>query len=344
MPPSAVNNSGRQMEARIAEILADMGGALVAGGTANALTVTANSAFTAYDDGLMLALRIATDNTSAATLNANAIGVKAIRKMVGSGEVALSGGELQATGIYLLRYSTALNAAAGGWLLLNPTVDVPSLAPLASPTFTGTPAAPTATAGTSTTQIATTGFVTGGIATAIAALSAVYQPLSAALTALAGIGTAVAGDIIYASGAGTWARKAKGTDGQFLSQASGIPAWATLPFSKSFESAQQAITAGGSLTLAHGLGAKPKLYLAALQCTTANIGYSIGDEVLINPNSNATDSSDRNDQGISLVPDSTNISIRFGSDALVFAIIRKDNGGSVSITPSSWQLVVRAWA
>lgn len=38
-----------------------------------------------------------------------------------------------------------------------------SLAPKASPTFTGTPAAPTATAGTNTTQIATTAFVTGGI-------------------------------------------------------------------------------------------------------------------------------------------------------------------------------------
>ena len=33
-------------------------------------------------------------------------------------------------------------------------------APLASPTFTGTPAAPTATAGTNTTQVATTAFVT----------------------------------------------------------------------------------------------------------------------------------------------------------------------------------------
>jgi hypothetical protein len=35
-----------------------------------------------------------------------------------------------------------------------------SKAPLASPTFTGTPAAPTATAGTNTTQVATTAFVT----------------------------------------------------------------------------------------------------------------------------------------------------------------------------------------
>jgi hypothetical protein len=44
---------------------------------------------------------------------------------------------------------------------------VSSKADLASPTFTGTPAAPTATAGSSTTQLATTAFVT-------AALSAVY--------------------------------------------------------------------------------------------------------------------------------------------------------------------------
>jgi hypothetical protein len=39
-------------------------------------------------------------------------------------------------------------------------------APIASPTFTGTPSAPTATAGTNTTQVATTEFVTGAIATA----------------------------------------------------------------------------------------------------------------------------------------------------------------------------------
>ena len=44
---------------------------------------------------------------------------------------------------------------------------VSSKADIASPTFTGTPAAPTATAGSSTTQLATTAFVT-------AALSAVY--------------------------------------------------------------------------------------------------------------------------------------------------------------------------
>lgn len=231
--PSTVNNSARQLEARVAEYLADQGGALVAGGTANVITVTANSAFTAYQNGLILALRIATDNTAATTLNANGIGAKSIRKMVGSGEVALAGAELQADGIYLFRYSTALNAAAGGWLLLNPSIDVPNLVTLTgtqtltnksltSPIMTGTPTTPTAAGGTNTTQVASTAFVTA----AISALSSVYQAASAVLTALAGMGTAVSGDIIYATGAGTWGRRAKGTDGQILQLASGLPTWA----------------------------------------------------------------------------------------------------------------------
>lgn len=124
MPPSAVNNSARQAMARNAELLGDIGGALTAGGSAEALTITANSAFSSYANGQVLALRIATDNTGAATLNVNGIGAKSIRKMLSSGESALTGAELQATGIYLLMYQSALNAAAGAWLLLNPTMDL----------------------------------------------------------------------------------------------------------------------------------------------------------------------------------------------------------------------------
>ena len=44
-------------------------------------------------------------------------------------------------------------------------------APLDSPIFTGTPKAPTATAGTKDTTIATTAFVTNAIATAVAGIS-----------------------------------------------------------------------------------------------------------------------------------------------------------------------------
>ena len=68
------------------------------------------------------------------------------------------------------------------------TVDVSALAgagsaaPLASPTFTGTPAAPTATAGTNTTQIATTAFVT----TAVPTNSAIDSRADARVTAAVG--------------------------------------------------------------------------------------------------------------------------------------------------------------
>lgn len=47
-------------------------------------------------------------------------------------------------------------------------LDLDSYAPLASPAFTGTPTAPTASAGTNTTQIATTAFVTTAVSNAVA--------------------------------------------------------------------------------------------------------------------------------------------------------------------------------
>lgn len=118
MSPSSVNNSAREMMARIAELLGDLGGALTAGGTANALTITANSAFTTYADGLRISFRAASDNTDTATLNVNAIGAKAIRKLTASGEADLEAGDIQAGCIYDAIYSTDLNSSAGGWQLM----------------------------------------------------------------------------------------------------------------------------------------------------------------------------------------------------------------------------------
>lgn len=68
------------------------------------------------------------------------------------------------------------------------TTTVGTKAPLASPTFTGTPAAPTPSAGDNTTQLATTQFVHGELVT-------YAQPLDADLTAFAAK-TAPSGDVV----------------------------------------------------------------------------------------------------------------------------------------------------
>lgn len=56
----------------------------------------------------------------------------------------------------------------------------------------------------------------------------ISQPLDATLTSLSTL-TLAAGDILYATAADTLVNLAKGTDGQYLSLASGVPAWAAPP-------------------------------------------------------------------------------------------------------------------
>lgn len=73
----------------------------VAGGTANALTVTMAPAITAYTEGLALAVKITADNTAAATINVNGVGVKSLKRYNGD---ALLAGDLKTGMIALFSY------------------------------------------------------------------------------------------------------------------------------------------------------------------------------------------------------------------------------------------------
>jgi len=112
----------------------------------------------------------------------------------------------------------------------------------------------------------------------------------------------------------------------------------SLSFSDFYESPQQTITAAGGLTLTHGLPTSPKLCIAVLQCTTANAGYSVGDEVPYGP---FNDYDGTNSRGVGLFPDATNIGVRYASTTL--SVVHKSTGLVSNITLSSWRLVVRAW-
>lgn len=115
---------------------------------------------------------------------------------------------------------------------------------------------------------------------------------------------------------------------------------AAMGFTAKYESTGQTITAGGALTLAHGLGRKPQLIQCYLKCTTANLGYSVGDEVFI-PNMVPYSTSSA---GQIVVPDTTNLNIRFGSYVSIYVILNKGTGTIADITPSSWKFYIKAWA
>lgn len=120
MPPSGVNNSARQMMGRVAEYIKDIGGILESSGTANSITLTANSAITTYTNGLRFTFRAGATNNGAATLNVNNLGAKAIRKQVGSEDVPLDGGEIVEGCVYEVIYSSGIDSGSGGWQLINP--------------------------------------------------------------------------------------------------------------------------------------------------------------------------------------------------------------------------------
>ena len=114
-------------------------------------------------------------------------------------------------------------------------------------------------------------------------------------------------------------------------------------FTKSYTSPEQTITAAGALTLAHGLGAMPSLIQPRLICKVAEGGYSVGDELLINFTQHINTSTNYI-YGVSIVPDASNLNIRYDNNGRIMFTVNKTTGAAFGITNANWKLVVRAWA
>lgn len=99
-----------------------------------------------------------------------------------------------------------------------------------------------------------------------------------------------------------------------------------------FTSTDQVITSAGALTLAHGLGVIPYQVIWSLVCVTADQNYVAGDQVFTAGSFQATN------QGVSIVPDATNLNIRFGSQANVFNVINKTTGATNNIVLANWRI------
>ena len=123
-----------------------------------------------------------------------------------------------------------------------------------------------------------------------------------------------------------------------LRSAQAIAALST--FTKEYVSSNQTITSGGLLTLAHGLGAAPKLVQLHLVCATAEGGWAVGDVIMVG-NNNGTTSDNRH---TSAYFDATNVYVRFTTTSACFTVANKGTGGAVTVTNANFRLRVRAFA
>jgi hypothetical protein len=108
-----------------------------------------------------------------------------------------------------------------------------------------------------------------------------------------------------------------------------------------YESTEQTITAAGSLTLAHSLGAIPFTCQVWLSCQTGEHGYTAGDKVCV---PFVDSSASAGGIGVSVVPDATNLNIRYGSGSggNVFLGINKTTGAVVIFTNANWKAIFKA--
>lgn len=100
--PATVNNSAREMMAKIAYMLRDFSSSLTTGGTGDAYTVSPGKAPTSLSDGWIAVVRFDRANTGAATFQ---VGSLTAADLVDAEGNALSGGEIVAGGIYIVTYN-----------------------------------------------------------------------------------------------------------------------------------------------------------------------------------------------------------------------------------------------
>ena len=157
------------------------------------------------------------------------------------GGLSVSGSPITSSGTIKVGHSNVLSAAQttsglypikvdknGHITELGSAVDLTTYAPKASPAFTGTPTAPTASSGDNSMQIATTAFVTGAISGITGAMHFKGTVgTGGTVSDLPTSGVAI-GDTYKVSVAGTYASQAAKVGDLFIATAT-TPTWAYVP-------------------------------------------------------------------------------------------------------------------
>jgi hypothetical protein len=315
------------------------------GGIADAYTATPSPAITAYAVTQRFSAKIsATNLTTTPYLQISAIGTPAsdavIKKLsVTKTEIAVEVSDMVANGIYQFQRNSANTA----WILLNPekrvNIIVNSLATPSQGTLT----------------------ISGGVITVTGSNHLIDTESAAATDDLDTINGGSEGQIL-AIGSVSASRNIVikhntgniynpnqldiildlTTDRVWLQYSLALLKWIVTSNStlQDYVSSAQTITASGQTVLAHGLGAQPKSVSLWLENVTASIGYTTGQQVLINPAMNDSSDTTRS-RAFSVIADATNITVRTPTDTGII-ICNASSGAFGAIVAASWKFVIKA--
>jgi hypothetical protein len=351
MAPSAVNDAARFMCRDLAEMWELLSGTLTTAGSANAQTLTPTRAWTAYTNGDRVVVRIGSDltNTGSATLNVSGLGAKNILKR--DGVTTLSAGDLAEGGLYEMIYLSAI----GAFVLLGEASSLDAVTSAGSDVASASTIDLSAAKGgivdvTGTTTITAVTLADGDIR---------FVRFTGALTLTHGASLVLPGSANITTAAGDWAIFVGDASSvvrclhyQRISGGPTVPATASDLTSggnskivtpgtiKRYTSTGPTITAGGTLTLAHGLGATPYfVHLSIKMGASTELGYSEDEEVPVGPNYAGT-------EGLygsfAVVSDETNVKVYMSSALNISVPNRASSNDGALIDKSKWTLVVRA--
>lgn len=134
---STADDSFRTLTSFLAKWWNDIGGVNTVAGSGDAITITTPTLYASLKTGMRLQFIAGAANTTAVTINLDAIGAKAGRKISGGTDVAMAAGDLAIGVRYDIVYSAAANSAAGGWIFFNSSLSLAGYLLLAGGTMTG---------------------------------------------------------------------------------------------------------------------------------------------------------------------------------------------------------------
>jgi hypothetical protein len=302
-------------------------------GTSSAYTLVANPTLPAYSNTNTFFIQFHIACAAAPTLNIDSLGALNIKKYTEQGtKIALQAGDVQ---------------AAQRYIAINDGVDIVVLNPRNTNIYTGT--SPTLTIATGIVTLTNGGAsyridtegsaasddldtINGGVDGEIIIISNVNNSRTVNVT--------TSGNISISSGV-TFALK--NTKSRLVLQYnSTLALWVEISrtsYPNYYSSGQQTISSAGGLTLPHNLGKIPDLVLLTYQCISADNGYSVND-LLLNHTFNNTTSS-VTVFGAAIIPDATNLTVRFAVDTPVIPNKTTGNAGAMDI--NKWKAIFTAY-